>query len=72
MKSHKVHFEAGRPSKMIPKSHDRVVFDSAVYGGKVQDDILQFVSEKQSALSQSPLATFFVCKEANKPDCYLE
>ncbi len=57
---------------MSPDSHDGVVIGSAVYGGKVQDDVLQFVSENQSALSQRPLATFVVCKEINEPDCHLE
>jgi menaquinone-dependent protoporphyrinogen IX oxidase len=66
-----VEAEAGRPDEMNPGSYDGLVIGSAVYAGKVQADILEFVTDNKSLLSNKPFATFIVCKETEEPECHM-
>lgn len=66
-----VNAEASRPGELDPETFDGLVIGSAVYGGKVQADILEFVTNNKSILSDKPFATFIVCKETKEPECHM-
>ena len=62
----------GKPSKFDALDYDLIVLGSSVYGGKVQDDVIQFVMMNKDVLNEKSLATFIVCKETKTPEINME
>ena len=62
----------GKPSKFDALDYDLIVLGSSVYGGKVQDDVIQFVMMNKDVLNEKSLATFIVCKESKTPEINME
>ena len=62
----------GKPSKFDVLDYDLIVLGSSVYGGKVQEDVIQFVTMNKDVLAGKRLATFIVCKETKTPETHME
>ena len=63
--------EAGKPEDLNTLNCDLFVLGTSVYGGAVQEPILEFISQNQDLLTEKPVATFVVCKEVETPEGHM-